>query len=202
LAGTNNIRYKAKTLWIKGMKSIGNTAASIANNTRNKVDEMTLQNRRSELSGELSRVVYSLWLKGTEFPPEVTQMLEELQELDDRLNDIRAEKSAQTETATSETDDGEETGKDADGTRETPGEEPVAEGPAEKPKEEAEEEAEEEEPLSEAITMASTALRSEINGYFDEGASVDKAAEKVNASLAQLTDKIRAFSPEKSEETE
>ena len=206
MAGTNKIRYKAKTLWIKGMKTIGDTAANIANNTRNKVDEMTLQNRRRELSEELSQAVYALWLKGNEFPPEVNKMLGELQELDERLNEMRAEKDAQVNAEMTETEAEKEPAKGdceekeagaAEGTEEKPKEEAE-----EKTKEAAEEETEEEEPLSDAITMASSALRSEINGVFDEGTSVDKAAEKVNASLAQLTDRIRAFSPGDSGEKE
>jgi hypothetical protein len=201
LAGTNKIRYKAKTLWIKGMKTIGDTAANIANNTRNKVDEMTLQNRRRELSEELSQAVYALWLKGSEFPPEVTKMLGELQELDERMNEIRAEKDAQANSETTETEAEKEPAK-GDGEETCSAETVTAEGTEEKPKEAAEEETEEEEPLSDTITMASSALRSEINGVFDEGTSVDKAAEKVNASLAQLTDRIRAFSPGDSGEKE
>ena len=38
MADGKDIREKAKSLWIKGMKAIGNTAASIANNTRYKVE--------------------------------------------------------------------------------------------------------------------------------------------------------------------
>ena len=54
MAGKSNIRDKAKLLWIKGMKTIGNTATNIANNTKYKVDEMTLQNRRRELGGRIA----------------------------------------------------------------------------------------------------------------------------------------------------
>ena len=105
MAGNSNIRDKAKLLWIKGMKTIGNTATNIANNTKYKVDEMTLQNRRRELGGDLSSAVYAMWMKGTEFPPELTRMLEEMQQLDERLNDMRAERYAQGKTAPSNTGD-------------------------------------------------------------------------------------------------
>ena len=74
MAGNSNIRDKAKLLWIKGMKTIGNTATNIANNTKYKVDEMTLQNRRRELGGDLSSAVYAMWMKGTEFPPALRQI--------------------------------------------------------------------------------------------------------------------------------
>ena len=54
MAGFNDIRDRVKNIWVKGMDSIGSTAASIASNTRYKVDEMNLQNRRREISQDLS----------------------------------------------------------------------------------------------------------------------------------------------------
>ena len=45
MAGKKDMRDRVKSLWIRGMKAVGNTAASIANNTRYKVDEVTIQNR-------------------------------------------------------------------------------------------------------------------------------------------------------------
>ena len=90
----NIIREKAKSLWIKSMKAVGNTAASIANNTRYKVDEVTIQNRRREVMNDLAHQAYALWLKGETFPESMTRMLQELKHLDEQLNDIRAEKYA------------------------------------------------------------------------------------------------------------
>ena len=188
MAGKNNIRDKAKQLWIKSMKSIGDTATNIANNTKFKVDEMTLQNRRRELMGDLSHAVYTLWMKGTEFPPELTKMLEELQQLDDRLNDMRTEKFAQGQTSVAEKIPEEESTAVSSEKNEESGKGQEAEG------------SEEDEEVGETILIASSSLQSEINGCFDHEASVDKMAEKVNTSLDQLTDKIRAFSPEVSTE--
>lgn len=185
MTGKSNIRDKAKLLWIKGMKTIGNTATNIANNTKYKVDEMTLQNRRRELGGDLSSAVYAMWMKGTEFPPELTRMLEEMQQLDERLNDMRAERYAQGKTAPSNTGD-EETEPEVSGQPDdTAAEDVVA---AEEPDEEPE--------VSNVITAAPPSVLSEIEGCFDHEASVDKMAEKVNTSLDQLTDKIRSFAPE------
>lgn len=184
MAGKSNIRDKAKLLWIKGMKTIGNTATNIANNTKYKVDEMTLQNRRRELGGDLSSAVYAMWMKGTEFPPELTRMLEEMQQLDERLNDMRAERYAQGKTAPSNTGDEEAETEVSGQPDDTAAEGVVA---AEEPDEEPE--------VSNVITVAPSVL-SEIEDCFDHEASVDKMAEKVNTSLDQLTDKIRSFAPE------
>ena len=185
MAGISNIRDKAKLLWIKGMKTIGNTATNIANNTKYKVDEMTLQNRRRELGGDLSSAVYAMWMKGTEFPPELTRMLEEMQQLDERLNDMRAERYAQGKTAPSNTGDEEAETEVSGQPDDTAAEGVVA---AEEPDEEPE--------VSNVITAAPPSVLSEIEGCFDHEASVDKMAEKVNTSLDQLTDKIRSFAPE------
>ncbi len=185
MAGKSNIRDKAKLLWIKGMKTIGNTATNIANNTKYKVDEMTLQNRRRELGGDLSSAVYAMWMKGTEFPPELTRMLEEMQQLDERLNDMRAERYAQGKTAPSNTGDEEAETEVSGQPDDTAAEGVVA---AEEPDEEPE--------VSNVITAAPPSVLSEIEGCFDHEASVDKMAEKVNTSLDQLTDKIRSFAPE------
>ena len=185
MAGNSNIRDKAKLLWIKGMKTIGNTATNIANNTKYKVDEMTLQNRRRELGGDLSSAVYAMWMKGTEFPPELTRMLEEMQQLDERLNDMRAERYAQGKTAPSNRGDEEAETEISGQPDDTAAEGVVA---AEEPDEETE--------VSNVITAAPPSVLSEIEDCFDHEASVDKMAEKVNTSLDQLTDKIRSFAPE------
>ena len=185
MAGKSNIRDKAKLLWIKGMKTIGNTATNIANNTKYKVDEMTLQNRRRELGGDLSSAVYAMWMKGTEFPPELTRMLEEMQQLDERLNDMRAERYAQGKTAPSNRGDEEAETEVSGQPDDTAAEGVVA---AEEPDEETE--------VSNVITAAPPSVLSEIEDCFDHEASVDKMAEKVNTSLDQLTDKIRSFAPE------
>ena len=71
VAAKKDLREKFKTLWIRGMKAVGNTAASIANNTRYKVDEVTLQNRRREVMSDLANKAYALWLKGEPFPEQI-----------------------------------------------------------------------------------------------------------------------------------
>ena len=187
MTGNNSIREKVKLLWIRGMKTIGNTATNIANNTKFKVDEMTLQNRRRELSGDLSSTVYSMWMKGPEFPPEVTKLLEELQELDDRLNDMRAEKYAQGRNTEANSGNGENM--------------PVSPEKSEKAEDGERIQANEPEEENDAgdLTGAAPHVRSEIDECFDHEPSVDRMAEKVNTSLDQLTDRIRSFSPEKSD---
>lgn len=177
MAGKKDIRERAKALWIKGMKAVGNTAANIANNTRYKVDEVTIQNRRREVFNDLAHKAYALWLKGESFPEPMVKMLDELKQLDEQLNDIRAEKYALT------------------GKKPANAELPAADDEPEE-KEENEEEEEDEEPMIAENSFVSA----EINDLFDDTPSVGKSAEKVNQSLEQLSGRIRNF--QQSGETE
>jgi outer membrane protein OmpA-like peptidoglycan-associated protein len=57
----------------------------------------------------------------------------------------------------------------------------------------ADETAEDEEDESPTDPQNNSAVRTEINAFFDSGSSVGKTAEKVNQSLDQLSDRIRSF---------
>ena len=83
-----------KNIWMKGMEAIGNTASSIASNTRFKVDEMNMVNRRAEILKDFGAKAYELWQKGAHFPEELEEQLQELGKLDEKLNDLRAERFA------------------------------------------------------------------------------------------------------------
>lgn len=168
MAGKINIRDRAKVLWIKGMKAVGNTAANIANNTRYKVDEVTIQNRRREVLNDLAHKTYALWLKGETFPEPMTKMLAELKQLDEQLNDMRAEKYASSNRTA-----------------------PDAAGEVQSETEEAAEEEAEDDPVF--MPAGDSPVSTEINDLFDDTASVGKSAEKVNQSLEQLSDRIRSF---------
>lgn len=163
---SKDIRDRAKTLWIRGMKAIGNTAASIANNTRYKVDEVTIQNRRREVLGDLANKAYALWLKGEQFPESMTKMLGELKQLDEQLNDIRAEKYAASLSG-------------------------AASASEEQTDENNSEETDEEEELPDSEN--NSAVSAQINGLFDNNASVGKMAERVNSTLNQMSERINSF---------
>lgn len=167
MAERKELKDRFKSLWIRGMKAVGNTAASIANNTRYKVDEVTIQNRRREVLSDLANKAYALWLKGEAFPEPMDRMLTELNQLDEQLNDMRAEKYASSNQSAKDDE------QNAENTEET--EEP---------------EAEEENGF---VPDADSTVSAEINELFDGTASVGKTAEKVNQSLDQLSDRIRRF---------
>lgn len=81
-----------KNTWMKSMEAIGNTASSIANNTRFKVNEMKLVNRRHEILSDFGARAYEVWQKGgTVFPEPLEALMRELSDVDEELNTIRAE---------------------------------------------------------------------------------------------------------------
>ena len=167
MADRKALRDKMKFLWIRGMKAVGNTAANIANNTRYKVDEVTIQNRRREVLNDLAHKTYALWLKGEEFPESMSKMLEELKRLDEQMNDIRAEKYASSNSVQEAGYEAEQTESDTQNNDEDDG--------------------------SCSLDINSP-VSAEINELFDGSSSVGKTAEKVNQTLEQLSDRIRNFS--------
>jgi len=181
MAGFNDIRDRAKSIWMKGMSSIGNTAANIASNTRLKLDEMNLQNRRRELAQDLSGRVYSLWQKGEAFPPEIERILQELQDVDEKLKDMRAARYAQAGEANTEAEDAPAAEPDTDGekTEETadPDDERLTDIEAH---------------VQHALENTSSALTQEINSHFDQEEIKNKAA-RVNSSLNELSEQMQRF---------
>lgn len=87
-----------KGIWLKSMEAISNTASNIASNTKYKVDEMNIVNRRREILSDFGAQAYELWQKGEKFPEPLDALLKELCELDEALNAIRTEKLAGVKT--------------------------------------------------------------------------------------------------------
>ena len=214
-----DIGASIKGIWLKGMEAIGNTASNIATNTKSKVDEMNLVNRRAEILKDFGNKAYALWLKGEHFPEELDAQLQELQKLDNQLNDLRAERLAGVKT---EKDGSAEAVKETENTLEAAAESvtetasevaETAEGAAYAAKEaikdaaEATEESMEDtvEAVEEAVPVIRvetpapaekpiTDMSSAINDLFDKVPSAEEAADKVNSALDSLQDGLKQFS--------
>ena len=85
------IRKSLKGIWLKSMEAISNTASNIASNTKYKVDEMNIVNRRREILSDFGAQSYELWQKGEKFPEQLDAQLKELSELDEALNGTDSE---------------------------------------------------------------------------------------------------------------
>lgn len=152
-----------KGIWLKGMEAISNTASNIASNTKYKVDEMNIVNRRREILSDFGAQAYELWQKGERFPDALETLLKELSALDEQLNAIRTEKLAGVKT-----DDGAEPATDAEqedtAQPEEDGDVPTLEVPEEAAEAEMEAEAETEaEKLEEVPTISYTAAAEDAN---------------------------------------
>lgn len=99
------IRKSLKGIWLKSMEAISNTASNIASNTKYKVDEMNIVNRRREILSDFGAQAYELWQKGEKFPEKLDALLKELSELDEALNAIRIEKLAGVKTEEEQDED-------------------------------------------------------------------------------------------------
>ena len=183
-----------KKIWLKGMEAIGNTASNIASNTKSKVDEMNLVNRRSEIMKDFGNQAYALWQKGEHFPEELDRQLRELQKLDEKLNDLRAERfagvkanSLDTGTADEENPEADESEAAAQEADENETRENGDAGACTVPvQNEPEVKNAEDEKNAQGISDA-------INDLFEKAPSSKETIEKVNSALDTLEDGIRQF---------
>lgn len=201
-----DIGKNIKDIWMKGMEAVGRRASDIASNTKYKVDEMNMVSRRAEIMKDFGMRAYALWQKGEKFPEELAAQLKELSELDEKLNDMRAERYASIkqepnpdnnndDNASQEKQDSEEN-------------ESVPEGePEESNDHQLDEmnEAGDEMPIIQVEGVEKTIANDEetesnpnlcdaINDLFQKIPSADETAEKVNGALDSLEEGLKKFS--------
>ena len=86
-----------KLALLKGMEAIGKGASNLASNAHLKVSEMNLETRRREILSEFPLRAHDLWQKGVELPAPLGDMMSELNDLDERLSVLRAQRYAKVE---------------------------------------------------------------------------------------------------------
>ena len=158
-----------KEFVMKGIDAIGNTASSLASTTRNKVNEMALKGRRSEILACFGEKAYEAWKNGAELPEELVPELKEVMELDAELGRM----------------------KDADEDPEENGEPEIKEDREKLPQTdipviqmpEKEENAPKDIPLSDAI-----------DHLFSDTPKMDQMADKINSSLDEMGKQLLQFS--------
>ena len=201
-----DIGKNIKGIWMKGMEAVGRRASDIASNTKYKVDEMNMVSRRAEIMKDFGMRAYALWQKGEKFPEELAAQLKELSELDEKLNDMRAERYASIkqepnpdnnndDNASQEKQDSEEN-------------ESVPEGEPEESNDhqlDAMNEAGDEMPIIQVEGVEKTIANDEetesnpnlcdaINDLFQKTPSADETEEKVNGALDSLEEGLKKFS--------
>ena len=90
----SNITAKIKTGWLKCMENLGQGAANMADNAKQKLGELNMESRRKDLLAELPKKVMQLWKDGVELPEELSGLLAELNTLEEELAALRAARAA------------------------------------------------------------------------------------------------------------
>ncbi|NLB91745.1 MAG: hypothetical protein GX786_11080 [Clostridiales bacterium] len=81
-----------KKTWIKTIEVVGDTANTLADSAKNKVNEMNLSTSRKELVAHCGNLAYELWLQGEAFPEALISEFETLKDFDDQLESLRLRK--------------------------------------------------------------------------------------------------------------
>lgn len=82
--------------WVKVNEGIGSAANSIADATRGKVNEINLNTRRNEILNMLAPKIVEIYKSGVELPEELTAILKELTEVEDKLAALKPAVSTKT----------------------------------------------------------------------------------------------------------
>ena len=201
-----DIGKNIKGIWMKGMEAVGRRASDIASNTKYKVDEMNMVSRRAEIMKDFGMRAYALWQKGEKFPEELAAQLKELSELDEKLNDMRAERYASIKQEPSPDNNNDDNASQEK--QDSEENESVPEGEPEESNDhqlDAMNEAGDEMPIIQVEGVEKTIANDEetesnpnlcdaINDLFQKIPSADETAEKVNGALDSLEEGLKKFS--------
>lgn len=92
-----DIGKTVKEIWEQSMKAVNKAATNIATSTKQKVDEMNIVTRRKELQNQLGLRLYELWQAGEDVPETLKATLEEMRDLEVKLQELRESKTAAPE---------------------------------------------------------------------------------------------------------
>lgn len=92
-----DIGKTVKEIWEQSMKAVNKAATNIATSTKQKVDEMNIVTRRKELQNQLGLRLYELWQAGEDVPETLKATLEEMRDLEVKLQELRESKTAALE---------------------------------------------------------------------------------------------------------
>lgn len=181
-----------KNAVMKGIEAIGNTATSLASNTKQKMEEFNLSNQLKDIYSEIGAQVYELSKQGIVFPSELSGKLQLAAETEKTLISLRT----QSDDSASDNSPEEKYSGECRSEEENSG------GPPEAIDYAAENNGDipvirvdrEEEKTEDTGIPDNSPLSSAINDLFDSIPSVDKIADKVNSSLDELDESLRKFS--------
>ena len=80
-----NFTEKVKSVWFKCVESVGQGAANLADNAKQKLSEINMESRRKEIVSQLPAKLMQLWKDGVELPEELASLLSEQSSLEEAL---------------------------------------------------------------------------------------------------------------------
>lgn len=80
-----NFTEKVKSVWFKCVESVGQGAANLADNAKQKLSEINMESRRKEIVSQLPAKLMQLWKNGVELPEELASLLSEQSSLEEAL---------------------------------------------------------------------------------------------------------------------
>lgn len=91
-----DFRRSVLGLFQQCVDAVNNAVMHVSNATRNKMDEIALQNQRKDLLENLANTVYEQWQQGETYPESLTSILEQIKALNEQIDTIakRDEKAA------------------------------------------------------------------------------------------------------------
>ena len=102
----SNLGYGVKTAFLKGLEALGKTASNLSDAAQHKLNEMNLETRRREVLASIPKCVMQLWKDGVELPTPLTDLLNELADVEQQLSAMRPQpKAAPAEETPAEEDD-------------------------------------------------------------------------------------------------
>ena len=89
-----NFTEKVKSAWFKCVESVGQGAANLADNAKQKLSEINMESRRKEIAAQLPSKLKELWQNGVALPEELTALLSEQNTLEEALAASKAARKA------------------------------------------------------------------------------------------------------------
>lgn len=80
-----NFTEKVKSAWFKCVESVGQGAANLADNAKQKLSEINMESRRKEIVAQLPSKLMQLWKDGAALPEELSALLSEQSSLEEAL---------------------------------------------------------------------------------------------------------------------
>lgn len=171
----SEFKQNLKDLINKGIDSIGNTASTLAANTRQKMNEISIRARINEILVAFGEKAYEAWKNGAEMPEELAADLREVQELETELNRPGAaadDAGAPEETETTSENEAAVAPEEPDHA-----DIPTIDVPREEEK-----------------TANATPLSDAIDQLFSNSPQMDQMADKINTSLDEMGKQLLQFS--------